>query len=196
MVVTLLIFLAVADLALIWAFFRLSRRQDAHQGVMAELTEERSMLTELRASIREDLMQAQGQVRAMKEQVQILATEAEQEVKSGIASITSEVDAIISQLATRFDQPLNDMNKTQHYLENLLQRVQSERRNLARTAERAGALAKFFKDGVRFDDIVKELEDKKFSDIRALVTQGYTPGEIAKELGVNEQEVRFVAGVL
>ena len=195
MITAILIFLAVADVFLIFAFLRLSRRQDAHQSVMAELTEERTMLSDLRNSIRAELNHAQAQVRAMKEQAQHLATEAEQEVQSGISAISAEVEGIISQLSTKFEAPLNDLNAKQHYLESLLQRIQSERKNFTRTTERAGALAKFFKDGVRFDDVMKELEDKKFSDIRAMVAQGLTPTNVARDLGISEQEVRFIAGI-
>ena len=188
-------FLVLADISLIIVVVRLSRRQTAHQAIMSELTEERTMLADLRSSIREDLALAQGQVKSMKEQVQLLATEAEQEVRNGVAVINAEVDGIISELGTRFDGPLNDLSSKQHYMENLLQRVQTERHNLARTTERAGALAKFFKDGVKFDDVMKELEDKKFSDIRALVAQGAAPAKVARELGITEQEVRLVAGL-
>ncbi|MCX6125282.1 MAG: hypothetical protein NTV34_11145 [Proteobacteria bacterium] len=195
MISGLLMFLVIADISLIVIVVRLNRRQTAHQAIMSELTEERTMLADLRSSIRADLALAQGQVKSMKEQVQLLATEAEQEVRSGVALINAEVDGIISELGARFDGPLNDLSSKQHYMENLLQRVQTERHNLARTTERAGALAKFFKDGVKFDDVMKELEDKKFSDIRALVAQGAAPAKVARELGITEQEVRLVAGL-
>lgn len=195
MIVSLLIILAIADIALIVAFTRLSRRQDAHQAVMAEMTEERNLLSQLRASIRDDLMQAQNQVRTVKEQVQVLATEAEQEVRNGVNLISAEVEGILSQIETKFDGPLEELSSKQHYIESLLQRVQSERQSLARTTERAGALAKFFKDGVRFDDVMRELEDKKFGDIRAMIAQGHAPQKVARDLGVSEQEVRFVSGI-
>lgn len=187
--------LLLVDILLVFAFVRLSKRQLAHQSLMVALTEERSLLNDLRSSVRDDLATTQSQVRAMKEQVQLLATEAEQEVSEGVARITGEVDGIITQLSARFDGPMEEMTEKQHYLEKLVQRIQAERKALSRVTEKAESLTKFFKEGVKFDEVVKELEDKKFSDIRALVAQGVGHTRIARELGVSEQEVKLIAGI-
>ncbi|MCX6117317.1 MAG: hypothetical protein NT027_07235 [Proteobacteria bacterium] len=195
MISALLISLVIADIGLALAFIKLSRRQSQHQAIMREMTEERSLLHELRKSVKEDLAIAQSQVRAMKEQVQILATEAEQEVKSGVTQISAEVDGIVTELGSRFEAPMAELTQKQHYLENLTLRIRNERKSFARVVEKAEYLAKFFQEGVRFDDVMKDLEDKKFSDIRALVTQGVNHTKIARELGVSEQEVKLIAGL-
>lgn len=195
MMMAILALLIVADLGLAFAFIRLSRRQEAHRQLMMEMTEERTLLNELRNSIRNDLSVAQSQVRAMKEQVQVLATEAELEVKNGTEAIAREVEGIVAQLSTKLEQPLQDITHKQHYVERLLQRIQGERKAFSRVTERASELARFFQDGVPFNEVLKELEDKKFSDIRALVTQGVAPAKVANELGVSEQEVRLIAGL-
>ena len=195
MMTAILILLTVADVALVFAFIRLSRRQEAHRQLMMEMTEERALLNDLRASIRSDLSIAQSQVRAMKDQVQVLATEAELEVKNGVDAISKEVENIISQLGSKLEQPLNEIATKQHYVERLLQRIQGERKAFTRVTERANELARFFQEGVQFDEVLKDLEDKKFSDIRAMVTQGVAPQKVAQELGVSEQEVRLIAGL-
>lgn len=195
MMTAILILLTVADVALVFAFIRLSRRQEAHRQLMMEMTEERALLNDLRSSIRSDLSIAQSQVRAMKDQVQVLATEAELEVKNGVEAISKEVENIISQLGSKLEQPLTEIASKQHYVERLLQRIQGERKAFTRVTERANELARFFQDGVQFDEVLKDLEDKKFSDIRAMVTQGVAPQKVAQELGVSEQEVRLIAGL-
>lgn len=195
MMTAILTLLVIADVALVFAFIRLSRRQEAHRQLMMEMTEERALLNDLRNSIRADLTTAQSQVRAMKEQVQVLATEAELEVKNGVDAIGREVENIISQLGSKLEQPLNEIATKQHYVERLLQRVQGERKAFTRVTERASELARFFQEGVPFDEVVKELEDKKFSDIRALITQGVSAQKVAMELGVSEQEVKLIAGL-
>jgi signal transduction histidine kinase len=188
--------LFVADVILVFLFYRLSRKQNEHSAVMSELTEERAMLSDMRAAIRDELNAARQDVRSMKEQMQVLAAEAEQEVRSGISTISGEIDSLVAQIGQKFDEPLKEMNSKQHYLEKLVQRIQVERQNLARTTERAGAIAKFFQEGVKFEDVIKDIEDKKFSDIRALIAQGQSPANVAREIGVSEKEVRFVAGLL
>lgn len=195
MMTAILVLLAVADVALVFAFLRLSRRQEAHRQLMMEMTEERALLNDLRSSIRSDLSIAQSQVRAMKDQVQVLATEAELEVKNGVDAISKEVENIISQLGSKLEQPLTEIASKQHYVERLLQRIQGERKAFTRVTERANELARFFQNGVQFDEVLKDLEDKKFSDIRAMVTQGVAPQKVALELGVSEQEVRLIAGL-
>ncbi len=195
MMTAMLVLLIVADIGLAFAFIRLSKRQEAHRQLMSEMTEERALLNDLRSSIRNDLSVAQSQVRAMKEQVQVLATEAELEVKNGTEAIAREVEGIVAQLSTKLEQPLNEITTKQHYVERLLQRIQGERKAFSRVTERANELARFFQEGIPFDEVIKELEDKKFSDIRAMVTQGVSPAKVAKELGVSEQEVRLIAGL-
>lgn len=195
MMMAMLVLLIVADIGLAFAFIRLSKRQEAHRQLMSEMTEERALLNDLRSSIRNDLSAAQSQVRAMKEQVQVLATEAELEVKNGTEAIAREVEGIVAQLSTKLEQPLNEITTKQHYVERLLQRIQGERKAFSRVTERANELARFFQEGIPFDEVIKELEDKKFSDIRAMVTQGVSPAKVAKELGVSEQEVRLIAGL-
>lgn len=195
MMTAMLVLLIVADIGLAFAFMRLSKRQEAHRQLMSEMTEERALLNDLRSSIRNDLSVAQSQVRAMKEQVQVLATEAELEVKNGTEAIAREVEGIVAQLSTKLEQPLNEITTKQHYVERLLQRIQGERKAFSRVTERANELARFFQEGIPFDEVIKELEDKKFSDIRAMVTQGVSPAKVAKELGVSEQEVRLIAGL-
>jgi chromosome segregation ATPase len=191
----LLILVIAMDVALVFAFFKLNRKQEAHQSILRELSEERLMLNDLRNSTREEFKSAQMQLRTLKEQVQYLATEAEQEVKNGVATISAEVEAMISTLTTRFDEPLSELTSKQHYLESLLQRIQAERKTLAQTTERAGAIAKLLKKGANIDDVLKELEDKKFTDIRSMVARGLHPTAIASDLGISEQEVKLVAGL-
>ena len=195
MMAAILILLIAADLALVYAFMRLSKKQQVHQKMMLHLNEERSMLSELRSEIRDDITTARTELRAIKEQVQVIAMEAEQEVRQGMQSMTGEVEQMMGHLAERLDGPLNAVTDKQHYVENLLQRLHREKVQLARLTNRAAQLTKFFKEDLPYEEVLKDLENKKFSDIRALIVQGVKPEKIARELSVSEQEVRLVAGL-
>ena len=195
MMSAILLFLVVADVALVFAFLRLSRKQQEHQQFMVQLTEERAMLNDLRQSVREELTSAQIEVKLVKEQVQVLAMEAEQEVKQGIQTISGEIEQIMLTLAERLDGPLNAVTDKQHYVENLIQRLQREKVQLTRLTNRASQLTRFFKEDLPFDEVLKDIEDKKFSDIRALLAQGVKPDRIARDLNVAEQEVRLISGL-
>lgn len=188
--------LAVADLILIIAFFRLQKRQFDNQNVIRELTEERSLLADLRDSVRNELAAAQTQARTIRDQVQVLASEAEQEVKRGVHQITSEVEGIISNIGGKLEHPFQELTNKQHFLMKLAKDAETQRELLARVVTRAEHAAKILQSAEKWEDIVEELEARRFQDIRAMLAKGLTTEKIAKELGVSENEVRLVTGTI
>jgi hypothetical protein len=196
MITAVLFILFAADVMIVAAFLRLQNRQISSQGVVREMTEERAMLADLREQIRSELLATQGQVRALRDQVQVLATEAEQEVKLGISEITKEVDAILGGIAQRLDGPMRALNEKQQFISQLSQSAKKEREHLALIVSRAENVAKLLNAGGEWKDVVDQLEDRRLADIRALLTRGVRPDRIARELGVSEQEVRLISGTL
>jgi DNA anti-recombination protein RmuC len=194
MIGAVLLCVVLADVFIVLAFLRLQRRQSDNQQVVRELTEERGMLTELRSQIRAELQATQNQVRTLKDQVQLLATEAEQEVRQGVAEITREVDVIISNISQKLDSPMRALNEKQHFLTQLSKDAKKERELLARVVARAENAATLLKAGDSWEDVVDQLEARRFADIRALLARGVQPDRIAKDLGVSEQEVRLISG--
>jgi conjugal transfer/entry exclusion protein len=196
MVLAILSVLIAADLFLIFAYLRLQRRQSAHHEIVRELTEERSMLLELRAQIREELMATQNQVKGMKEQMQVLATEAEQEVRHGLADITHEVESIIGNISQKLDAPMEALNEKQRFIVQLAKDAKKEREVLARLVTRSENVARLLKAGGSWEDVVDEIQARRFEDIRAMLARGLGADKIAVELGVTEQEVRLVSGTI
>lgn len=196
MLVSILALLVVADIFLIVSFLRLQRRQLASQEIVRELTEERSMLSDLRGQIRDELMAAQTQVRSLKDQVQVLATEAEQEVRHGLADITREVDSIIANISQKLDAPMQALAEKQHFITQLARDAKKERELLTRLVQRSENVARLLEAGSSWEDIVDQIQAKRYEDIRAMLAKGLQPERIARELGVTEQEVRIVSGAL
>jgi conjugal transfer/entry exclusion protein len=196
MVLAILSLLIAADMFLIFAYIRLQRRQSAHHEVVRELTEERSMLLELRAQIRDELLSTQNQVKGMKEQMQVLATEAEQEVRHGLGDITREVESIIGTISQKLDGPMNALNEKQRYIAQLAKDAKQEREILSRLVTRSENAARLLQAGGSWEDIVDELQARRYQDIRAMLARGLTTEKIASDLGVSEQEVRIVSGTI
>src|SRR4051812_21243560 len=111
MTTLLLAALILLDFGLLAAVFLLSRRQDAQLELVEELTEERRLLGELRTSVQEELEAAQVKARATLDKAMRLATEAEQEVKTGGHTIAQEMEAVAGQLAARFEAPLKELTR-------------------------------------------------------------------------------------
>jgi hypothetical protein len=196
MIGVMLAVLAVADVILVAAFLRLQKRQFDNQNVIRELTEERSLLADLRDSVRNELMAAQSQARATRDQVQVLATEAEQEVKRGVEQITREAESIVSNIAGKLEKPFQELTNKQHFLMKLAKDAESQRELLSRVVTRAEHAAKLLQSAEKWEDIVEELESRRYHDIRAMLAKGLSTEKISKELGVSENEVRVVTGTI
>jgi DNA-binding NarL/FixJ family response regulator len=196
MIGVMLAVLAVADVILVVAFLRLQKRQFDNQNVIRELTEERSLLADLRDSVRNELMAAQSQARATRDQVQVLATEAEQEVKRGVEQITREAESIVSNIAGKLEKPFQELTNKQHFLMKLAKDAESQRELLSRVVTRAEHAAKLLQSAEKWEDIVEELESRRYHDIRAMLAKGLSAEKISKELGVSENEVRVVTGTI
>ncbi len=191
----LLASLILLDFGLLAAVFFLNRRQEAQVELVAELTEERRLLAELRTSVQEELEAAQSRAREMLDRVSHMATETEHEVKAGGESLAREMENVAGQLATRFEQPLKELTRKQAHIETLLKRVEQEKTVMQKLVQRGEKLVKFFDERVPYEDVLTEIADKKYSDARSLLARGNAPAQIALELGMSESEVRVLAGL-
>jgi hypothetical protein len=191
----LLIALILLDVGLLAAVFLLNRKQDAHMEMVEELTEERRLLGELRTNVHEELEAAQFKARETLEKAMRLATEAELEVKSGGKTIASEMESVVSDLADKFEKPLKEIATRQAYLETLLRKVDDEKAIMQKLIARGEKICRFFDSRVSFEEVMEEIEDKKYSDARSMLARGKSPTSVAKELGLSESEVRLVAGL-
>ena len=124
-----------------------------------------------------------------------LATEAEQEVKTGGLTLAHEMEQVAAQLSGQFEEPLRELGKRQTYLEALLRRIDSEKLSLQKLLARGEKICRFFDNRVPYEEVLAELEDKKYADARSLLARGKAPAQIASELGMSETEVRLVAGL-
>src|SRR6185312_5812937 len=166
MTTLLLATLILLDLGLLAAVFLLSRRQDAQVELVSELTEERRMLSELRTSVQEELEAAQARARETLDKASRLAAEAEQEVRAGGATIGKELEGVVDHLSAKFATPLAELTKKQGYLESMLRRVEVEKATLTKLIARGEKICKFFDDRVPYEEVLAEIEDKKYADAR------------------------------
>lgn len=190
----LLISLLVLDFGLIVCIAILNRRQEAHLSLVEDMTEERRLLNELRASVQEELQAGQYKIKESVDKVAQLATEAEIEVKSGGQTIAEEVEKIMVTLTSQFENPLRELNRKQAAIENLLRKLDKEKSLLSKLTQRAEKVCHFLGNKIPYDELLEEIEDKKYADARELLARGETPKFIAEELGMPESEVRLVAG--
>jgi hypothetical protein len=190
----LLIALIIIDFGVIAMVWRLSRKQVAHLEVLQDMAEERRMLTELRQTVREELDAAHRRAKDTLEKAARLAAEAEQEVKNGGQSISKEVETAISSAIQEMAEPLKEFSRKQAGMDAMLRRVEEEKATLQRLIARGEKLCQFFDEKIPYEEVLAEIEDKKYADARALLARGKSARAVAQELGLSESEVRLVAG--
>ena len=196
MTTILLIILFALDfvlLALVLSARRKPLRDDVDMS--REMAEERKYLNELRTSIQEDLGSAQRKSREILDRVTKIAAEAEQEVKNGSLVIRSELDATIAQISTRLEEPLSRLAERQAGIEKMIQRLDRQKSLVQKLVERGEKICRFFDQRVSYEEILDDLEDKKYADARHLLVQGHKPEQVAKDLGISLSEVRLIANV-
>ncbi len=191
----LLLALILIDILLIGLVLRLSRKQVVNIEVLSDLTEERRLLTDLRQSVRDELESASQKARDTLEKAARLAAEAELEVRTGGQSISKEVEAAIAAASQELAGPLKEFGRKQAGLEALLRRLDNEKSVLVKLLSRGEKLCQFFDERVPYEEVLAEIEDKKYADARALLARGKNAKVVAHELGLSESEVRLVAGL-
>jgi F0F1-type ATP synthase membrane subunit b/b' len=177
------------------AVYSLSRRRETHLELVAELTEERRLLADLRTTVQEELEAAQAKARSTLDRAVKLATEAEQEVKTGAQTIAKEMELVVSELTEKFADPLKELSRKQSYLESMLRRVEDQKTSLQNLLARGEKICRLLDSRVPLEDVIAEIEDKKYADARLLLARGRPPAAVAVELGMSETEVRLVAGL-
>jgi len=190
----LLAALVLLDVGLLACFYFLNRRQEANIELIEELAQERLLLTELRSSVQEELESAQFKAKEALNHITKIATEAELEVKNGGSTIARELEGVVGQLTEKFEIPLKDLAKRTGYLENLLRKVDTEKRVLKNLIGRSEEVIRFYDDKVPYEQVIEEIESKKYSDARALLAKGLTVENISSELNMSISEVKAVAG--
>jgi hypothetical protein len=195
MVTTLFVVLVVLDVVLFGMFFMLNRKQMQQGEALQSLSDERKLLEDLRQSVQEELELADNKGRDVLSKVTRLAMEAEQEVKMGSTQLTSEMQGLSQQLGEKFEKLLEDLRSKQMFLEAMLKRIDKEKVLLHKLVARGEKIAGFFDKRVPYQEVLEEIEDKKYIDARTMLSQGMDHESVAKELGMTVTEVRIVAGL-
>ena len=193
MVTTLLILLTVMDVVLLAVVFLMSRRKgNIPSSLMAEITEERHMLNELRESVREELRDASLKIQSATKNINRIAAEVDADTKGVASAIRTELESAASELCSRFTAPLTELEARQTALIKLYKQIDRQKEMLARTVNKGEQITKFFNNKIPYEELLSEIEEKKYDDARALLAKGISSQEIASQLGMSTLEVKLL----
>ena len=195
---TLLALLIGVDILLVvLVLMALRKRQEtpASLTMLRELDHEHRLIKEMREAVREDLLHKHSEMKLLYEKNATAATETDMELKSGAHSLHQEIEGLLTDARGRLDEYLTQIDKRRTNFSSLIKKAQEERQLLQKALSRGEKLTKFFDSTVPYQDVLEELEDKKYVDARHMLSRGVAPAQVAKELGLAESEVQLIASM-
>lgn len=195
MSIILISVLIFVDLILLGVIYQLSKKRPVDSLVLREVSDERAMLSELRKSIEEELQSARRESQLQLEKVSQIAAEVEQDLRTSSQTISGQVGEIATEITDKLNVPIKKLAKKQMSIESLLTKVDLQKEGLAKMLERAEKLVRFFNSNMSYEEILEEIEDKKYADALQLMAKGMTPEKVALDLGITQSEARLLAGL-
>ncbi|MBI2602486.1 MAG: hypothetical protein HYW48_05460 [Deltaproteobacteria bacterium] len=192
MITIFLTLLALMDCVLILLVLKYFRKKELKNDLLAEITEERTLLTSLHDEIRTALQASDERSKKHIADISQLAAEVEQEIKNSSKIIAESIEVTIKDIGNKFNTPLLEIQNHRNAMEIMFRKVEKQKLLLQKMLDRTDTLCKFLGGNLPYDEILKELEQKKFADARHLITKGFTTEQVAKELGLNPQEVNLL----
>jgi hypothetical protein len=188
----LVITLIFADLILLVAIYRLGIRQKAQEATISDLTEERLLLKDMQERMRNDLALAETRQKELFNRFSQLAAEAEEECSRVKAGVQETIEEISREVSQKFETPLKELMTRQGSIELQYKKIKAERESMERTITRGQELAVFFNKNSKYEDVLSEIQDKKYEDARVLIAKGNSVDSISKTLGMTRSEVELV----
>lgn len=196
MTTVFLVLLVVIDLVLLGIVFVLAKRQVNPVEILRDLAEERRLLKDLRETIQDEMNDSYSKVKSMADRVSTVAAEVDMEMKSGRDTFAKIIEEAVQEFSQRIEKLAVQITKRQVALEKLSKAAGRERDLLTRALERGEKLSHFFRNQMPYEQVLEEIEDKKYLDARELLVKGITPHEVARTLNLPEAEVTLIASVL
>lgn len=193
----LLILLIAIDLILVGlVFIALRKRQSPDLlGLLKEMDQEQRVLKELRNSIKDELETRHSEMKRIYDRVTVVASDAEMELKSSGDFVGKEVAHVLEEARKQLEAPLEELAEQRTRLSALLQKSQQERLILQKSTARAEKLSRFFDKRIPYQEVLEEIEDKKYIDARFLLSKGLSPQEVAAELSLPESDIQLIASM-
>lgn len=188
----LLTTIIVFDLLLAVAVLLLFKKQKRAVATLGDITAEREYLVATQAKMEESIRHTTSEQRGLMNKLTKIAAEIEKELADKRTSLHTDVELITNELASKFEAPLVELTQKQNSLNSLYRKIENERCDLEKTLKKASGILKFFNQKIPYEEIISEIEDKKYMDARRLLTSGKSVNEISERLGLPVVEVEMI----
>lgn len=190
-----LISLAVFDLLiLVILIYQLQFRKN-NVGLLEDLNEEKEIIKSIKNEIIREQRKYKVEIEESLRKVKQIAAEVERELQLGKETLSSHLTEIVQEISDRLDSPVVEISKKQHQLEKFYRKLEQEKELLKYSLKKGEMLQKFFQNDLPYDEILKEIESKKYDDARKLLAKGYTKKRVIDELGLRPSEIDLILSV-
>ena len=149
--------LAIADIFLIFLVLILSRRSTVSQNLVSEMGEERALLEELKAQIRDDLEQTRQDIQAARDKVQLIASEIDSDIKSYSSALQKEADEVFTKLSEQVEAPLEELKQHQTKIAKYHKILDRKISVLQRIVSRGEQVVRFHQGQLTYEQLMQEL---------------------------------------
>jgi hypothetical protein len=182
----------ILDIFLLLSIFFLYKKWESHDTVLSDITEERQIIFGIQKEIREDCLKTESKSNDFLFKIQKIASEIESDIEQSKKTIRDNLESVVIDLSTSFEVPLKELMLRQQSLHSLYNKISEEKDLLSKMLLRAENLVHFFDQKKNYEDVLKDIEQKKYDDARSLMARGFTAQRIVKELGLSLSEVQTI----
>ncbi|MBP6217442.1 MAG: hypothetical protein KA436_02520 [Oligoflexales bacterium] len=192
MIFTLLITLILLDLGLLVTLYFFYKKNLSYEDLLSDIEEERTLLNKMQGALQTDLSSFEDRSKKTLEKMSKLAAEIEQEIEGSSKRIADGVSHLLSDVSKNLDPLFLQLSEQKNSVEISHRKIEKEKMITQKLLARLEILFQFFNEKVPYESILKDLETKKYSDARHLLTQGYDAENVSKELGLRMSEVELM----
>ncbi len=196
MIAVLLCVVLVLEVIVGLFVLNLYRQKTDHEPLLEDIAIANNALKDLQQTVHSELVSLERNARELLKNLNQVSTEIEVEIKNSKETIASNLDEIVAAMAKKIEIPLHNLAKKENSVEVILRKVEKEKDLLLNTIGRAQNLAMFFNEKIPYNDLMKEIEHKKYDDARRMFTQGHSKTRIQKDLNLSAGEIDLIVGMV
>ena len=157
--------------------------------LLRDLTQERCEIKNLRDDIHSQLKDVRQHVQEKTKQLQKMSSEVDKDVSEGKKVFHHAIEQMSEQFLSKISHLDELLNQKQENLKLSFRKTEHASHKLAKVIRRAETLAQFFKSDLACEDLLKDIEMKKYDDARAMLAKGHSREAIAEALGLRSVEI-------
>lgn len=193
--VILLVGLVVLDLILLGLVYFLNKQKFNPIDTLKELNHERSLLKEVRSGIENELHKKYQEFEDLYKKINTIAVELDHSNTVYSSNVKGEMQDLLHSFSEKMSDAGDSLYHKKAALGTALQKADEQSERLIRLIRRAEKLSMFFSKSVPYEEVLEEIEDKKYIDARHLLAKGLSPEEVSKEIGLDLSEVGLIASL-